>query len=233
MAYTARQLITKSYYLSQIVARELQTVSGSQLADGLDLLNALLDVKGSDLRLIPYFQRYSFPTVQGQEEYFIENLLAVENLTFNLGSVRFSMNEMSRNEYFGSPRVDGVQSLPYQYRCERELGGMRIYLYFLPNANLTIKLSGKFGLTQVTLDEDLSLTYDLFYLEYLRYALAQYICQDWGNTFPEPSELKLAEIRKKLMDTNPPDLRIQKRGYFGSGVVFDWQTINLYRGYYP
>lgn len=234
MAFTARQLITKSYYLSQIVARELQTVSGAQISDGLDLLNALIDVKGSDLRLIPYFQRDSFVTVAGQEEYFIPNLLAVETMTFNLGDVRFSMNEMSRREYFGTPRVDNVQSLPFQYRCERELGGTRIYLYFEPNAVYTVKLSGKFGLDSVTLDQDMSLTYDLYYLEYLRYALAEYICQDWGQTFPEPSRMKLEEMRKKLLDTNPPDLTVQKIGYFGDARdTLDWQTINLTTGYYP
>jgi len=234
MAITARQLITKSYYLSQIVARELQTVSGTQLADGLDLLNALLDVKGSDLRLIPYFRRDSFPTIAGQEEYFRPNLLAVETLTFNLGDVRFGMQEMSRREYFGTPRVDNVQSLPFQYRAERELGGTRLYLYFQPNGVYTVKLSGKFGLTQVTYDDDMSLTYDLYYIEYLRYALAEYICQDWGQTFPEPSRMKLEEMRKKLLDTNPPDLTIQKLGYFGDARdTLDWQTINLTTGYFP
>lgn len=234
MAETALQLITKSFYLSQIVSRQLQTVSGDQITQGLELLNALLAIKGSDLRLIPYFQRYDFPTVAGQEEYFIDNLLLVDAITFNLGSVRFPMQEMTRYEFFGTPRVDNIQSLPFSYRCERELDGMRIFLYFPPNAVYTVKLSGKFGLTSVTLHQDMSLTYDGFYREYLRFALAEYLCLDYGATMPEPAKMKLNEITKKLLDTSPKDLSIQKRSYFRDGRGgLDWQTINLSEGYWP
>ncbi|MGL6123754.1 MAG: hypothetical protein ACRC1W_12220 [Shewanella sp.] len=234
MAYTGLQLITKAYYLSQVVSRELQTVSGVQVSDGLELLNALLDVKGSDLRLIPYYQRYDFPTVAGQEEYFIENLLAVDAMTFNLGDVRFPMQDMTRYEYFGTPRVDNVNSLPFSYRCERELGGLRIFMYFPPNAVYTVKLSGKFGLTQVTLMQDMSLTYDLYYLEYLRFALAEYICLDYGQTFPQPAKMKLEEMRKKLLDTSPKDLSLRKLNYFyDARGGLTWQQINIGGGYTP
>lgn len=233
MAYTALQLITKAYYLSQVVSRQLQTVSGEQVADGLELLNALLDVKGSDLRLIPYFTRDEFPTVAGQEEYFIDNLLQVDAMTFNIGTVRYPMREMSRRQYFATGRVDDIQTLPWSYRQERELGGTRIYLYFEPGGVYTVKYSGKFGLTDVTLTQDMSLTYDLYYIEYLRFALAQYICLDYGATFPEAAQMKFAEIRKKLMDINPVDLMIQKKTYFNSTPTIDWQFINIGVGYLP
>lgn len=234
MAYTALQLITKSYYLSQIVSRGLQTVSGEQITDGLDLLNSLLAFKGSDVRLIPYFRRDSFPTIAGTEEYFRPNLLAIDAITFNLGDVRFPMQEMTRKDYFNSPRVDNISSLPFSYRAERELGGMRLYLYFQPGAVYTVKLSGKFGFDEVTLTTDLSLTYDTFYIEYLRYALAEYICSDWGATFPDQSMQKFKEIQDKIMDVSPPDLSIQKSSYFGDRRGgLDWQYINLGVGYVP
>ena len=60
MVYSALQLITRSYYLSQVVSRQLQTVSGDEITDGLYLLNALLDYKSTDVRLIPYFTRFEF-----------------------------------------------------------------------------------------------------------------------------------------------------------------------------
>ena len=233
MAYTALQLINRAYYLSQVVSRQLQTVDGEQVTDGLFLLNALLDYKSTDLRLIPYFQRATFPTVQGQEDYFIPNLLYVDSLTFNLNTVRFSLIETTRKEYFDGPRVDTIQSLPYMYRVERELGGSRIYLYFLPSQVFTMKLSGKYALSEVTLTTDLSLTYDQFYIEYLRYSLAKEICEEWGVTFPDESKSHLASMEKKLMEVSPPDLSIQKRPYFGGLPGWDWQMINLYKGYVP
>lgn len=233
MAYTALTLITKAYYLSQVVSRELQTVSGSQIADGLELLNALLDVKGSDLRLIPYFKRDAFVTIANVEEYYRPNLLQIDAMTFNIGTVRYPMRELTRREYFASGRVDDIANLPWSFRQERELGGTRIYLYFLPGGEYTVKLSGKFGLTNVSLTEDLSLTYDLYYLEYLRYALAEYICSDYGCTFPDQSAQKFSEIRKKLMDINPADLKLNKRSYFTTNRGIDWQFVNCGVGYLP
>ncbi len=233
MAYTALQLITRSYYLSQIVSRNLQVVTGDQVTDGLYLLNALLDYKSTDLRLIPYFQRYTFNAVQGQESYYIPNLLMVDDLTFNIGEVRYSLIENTRAEYFAGPRVDNIQSLPYCYRIERELGGLRIYLYFVPQDAYVMKLSGKFALSEVALQTDMSLTYDTYYIEYLRYALAAEICEEWGATFPDQSKMKFMAMEKKLMEVSPPDLSINKRAYFGSHSIFGWQEINLYKGYLP
>lgn len=233
MAYSALQLITKAYYLSQVVARELQIVDGQQAADGLDLLNALLDFKGSDLRLIPYFKRDEFPTISGVEEYYRPGLLQVDSMTFNIGVVRYPMREMARRDYFAGGRVDNITNLPWSYRQERELGGTRLYLYFLPGDVYTVKISGKFALENVTLMQDMALTYDTYYIEYLRYELANYICAEYGATFPDQSAMKLEEMRKKLMDVNPPDLRVRGRSYFNSEPAIDWQFINLGVGFLP
>ncbi len=227
MAYTARELITRSFFLSQVVSRGLQTVSGEQITDGLYLLNALLDYKSTDLRLIPYFQRTTFNTVAGTESYFVDDLLYIDSLTFNIGTVRYSLLDFTRKEYFANPRVDDVQSLPYCYRAERELGGMRIFLYFVPADVYVMKISGKYGFSEVTLDTDLSLVYDLYYIEYLRYSLASEICEEWGSTFPDQSKLKLTAMEKKLMDVSPADLSMTKRGYFSGVPALDWQLCNL------
>jgi hypothetical protein len=233
MAYTALQLITRSYYLAQLVSRDLQTPTGDQISDGLYLLNAILDFKGTDLRLIPYFTNFTLPTVQGQELYVIPNLLLIDTITFNIGPVRYSMNEMTRYEYFGTPRVDNIQSLPYGYRYERQLDGGNLYLYFLPQDVYQVKIWGKFALTEVGLQTDLSTLYDFYYIEYLRYELANYLCGEYGDTFPEASQKKLDEIRKKLMDVSPKDLAIRKRSYFTGSPSFGWQEVNLFKGWWP
>lgn len=233
MAYTALQLITRAYYLSQIVSRQLQTPTGDQITDGAYLLNALLDIKASDLHLIPYFNEYVFNAIQGQEMYFVPNLAYVDSLTFNIGVTRYPLIDASRKEYFAGPRIDNVQSLPYEYRIERCLNGANVFLYFVPADTYVMKLWGKFGLTDVTLTTDLSLIYDTYYIEYLRYALAEYICCEWGSTFPDEAKTKYAEIRKKLMMISPADLSIVKRGYFNGMPALDWQQINIGRGWVP
>lgn len=233
MAYSALQLITRSLFLSQIVSRDAQEPTASQISDGLYLLNALLSFKGTDLRLIPYFTRYEFDSVPNQEEYFIENLYFVDTLTFNIGPVRYSMREQTRDTYFGSARVDNIANLPFSYRVERELGGARIYLYFLPGGVYQMKLTGKFALTNVTLTTDLETLYDDFYIEYLRYALAEYICSEWGATFPEESKQKYKEMVKKITEPSPADLSITKSSYFNQRGGLDWQSINIGKGWWP
>ena len=233
MAYSALQLINRAYYLSQVVARELQTPKQNQIADGLYLLNALLDFKGTDTRLIPYYQRTTFTGVIGQEAYVLPNLLLVDTLTFNIGQIRYPMTDMTRDMYFGTARVDNIQSLPFSYRVERGLGGCTIYLYYVPNAAYIFNLSGKYGLTDVSLFTDMASVYDTYYIEYLRYGLAEYICSEFGATFPDECKMQLARIEKKLLDVEPADLSATYSNYFDKGYGIDWQTANLSTGYWP
>lgn len=233
MAYTARMLITRAYYLSQVVSRQLQTVSGEQVNDGLFLLNALLEFKGTDLREIPYFKRDTLTLQAGVDEYFIQNLLYVDAMTYNIGVVRYPMSELTRKQFFDTARVDNIQALPFSYRVEREKGGSRIYLYFAPQDNYILKLSGKFGFTNVTLDTDLTLYYDNFYIEFLRYQLAEYICSDYGATFPDESKAKLREMEEKILDVSPADLSIRKTTFFTTQSPMDWQAINISGGWFP
>ena len=233
MAITARELISRSFYLSGVVSRGLQTVSGEQLSDGLYLLNALLEFKGSDTRLIAYYQEYELNTVAGTESYFIPNLLEAETVTFNLDSVRFGMVKKSRKQYFGTSRVDNIQSLPFTYHVERKLGGAQLYLYFEPNQVYPIKIWGKFGLTDVDYDTDLTLTYDKFYIEYLRHALANYICADYGINMPDQANANYKELQKKLTEVSPADLTIPKATYFSDRETLNWAVVNLSFGYLP
>lgn len=233
MAYSALTLITRSWYLSGIVARNLETVSGDQITDGLFLLNTLLDFKASDLRLIPYFTRYANVFTVGQEMYFVPNLYAVETMTFNINQLRYPMTQMNRDVYFGSGRVDNIVSLPFSYHVERVEGGSNIYVYFLPNQAYPFNLIGKFALTEVTLMQDMSLVYDNFYLEYLRYGLAEMFCNEYNIAFA-PEKAKMLQIyEKKLQDVSPPDLSMKKINFMNDGTTLNWALVNVSGGYVP
>lgn len=233
MAYTALALINNAYYTSGMVARNLEEVTGQQQSDGLIFLNEVLDTKASHPVLLPYWRRSSFTAVIGQEEYFIENLLEMEYLTFNLGEVRYSMLEKSRREYFATGRVDNVQSLPFDWRLEREKGGARLYLYFLPSQNYEMKYHGKFGLTDVALATDLSLTYDGFYLAYLRYALAKYICDENDIEMPPGKLHRLRTYEQQLISVSPPDLTMKKMSTLQVHRGLNWADVNLGMGWRP
>ncbi len=233
MSYTARQLITRSWFLSGIVARRLQSVTGDQAVDGLFLLNALLDWKSIQIDLIPYWTYYEFPAVIGQEQYFIPNLFAVETLTFNIDVVRYPTDFTTRSSYFGTGRIDNIQSLPSNWYFNRSLGGGSIYMYFLPQGNYPIKIMGKFGLQDVTLDTDLLTVYDPSYLEYLRYALAQYMCSEYGILMNPESKGILMALQRTLMDVSPPDLSIRKTSILTAVSGINFGDVNIGHGWRP
>lgn len=232
MTYTVVQLITDAYYLSGRLARGLQIITGSQLNTGLRLLNAVITVKSVNERLIPYFTEYQFNAVVGQEEYFISNLIYAETLTFNYQNVRYSMQPMGRREYQGSPRVNNIQSLMFDYHVERTKGGSNLFMYFLPDMNYPCTLWGKFSLTTVVLNQNLEDTLDQFYIEYLRYALAEYICHDNNIAFQPQNKEKLEEYEQAFLDIGPPDLTIEHVSGIGQRPIADmWGQANLGRGW--
>ena len=210
MAYTTTQLIADAYYLSGIVAREFQTVSGTQAIDGLRLLNFFLAVKTADTNLVPYYREFTFPAVVNQQNYFVENLIGVETVTFELGNVRYAVDILGRKDYYGTSRVNNVPSLMSTVRCERKKGGMNLAFYFTPSQAFPVQVWGKAGLDSVTGTEDLEDTYDLFYIEYLRHGLAEYICSDNGATFQPQAAKRLDELEQILSQISPPDLSVRK-----------------------
>jgi hypothetical protein len=228
MAYLATQLISEAYYLAGVVARGQQTVTGQQASDGLRLLNALLAMKTANGRKVPYFSQYTTNAVIGQETYLIPNLIDSEAVTFNQQTIRFSMQEQNRKKYFGSARVNNIQSLPFNFHLERTKGGANLYLYFLPNDTYPITITGKFSLTKIaSLDTDLETTLDDFYIEYLRYALADYICNQYNLSFAPQSQTKLNEYEAIVTDVSPLDLTVTKLSSLQSGNGLNWAMVNF------
>lgn len=233
MAYTVTELINRAFYLSQVVSRELEQVSGQQIADGLVWLNALLSLKSAHSRLIPYYQQYQFNAVPGQEEYFVLNLVQPETLTFNIGPVRYSTQPVSRRPYFGAGRVDNITSLPFNWHFERVLNGSNIFLYFLPDSNYPIKIWGKFGFENVELNQDLLLTFDEYYIDYLRYRLALRICSEYGIPMQPQAMDELRELEEAMTDVSPPDLTLTKYSSLQGETGINWGDINIGRGWRP
>jgi len=201
----AVQLINKAYIYSGVVARSLDAVSGDQGADGLTLFNDMLAEKSMTGDLVPYYGKIVVPTVDGQTEYFVQNLIDISTLTFNLNTVRFATGLRKRQAFFGSSRADNIKSLPYTYFWERSNGGAKIYLYFIPNQNYPLTITGKFFLDSVTNDTDLDLTLDRYYQLYLTYCLADYICT-WNKVTPNQNVLKkIGEFEDNLFNMNSVD----------------------------
>lgn len=155
MSYTVIKLVTNAYYASGIVSREFETVSGSQMNDGVDFLNDVLTDKAIEKDMIPYYQKYTLPAVAGQEKYFIPNLESIETLVFYIDDVRYQTRMINRKVYFGSSRANNIDSLPFNWHMERCPGGANLYLYFFPQTTYPLEIWGLFRLGKVQINQDL------------------------------------------------------------------------------
>lgn len=225
------ELIANSYYLSNIVGRDLQTVSGSQLADGLRLLNNILSEKSMSGRYIPYYGHSTLNTIVGQEEYDIAGLIVTDAVTFNIGDVRYSMRRQNRRYYFGSPRIDNLDSLPYSYYVERQKDGSKLYLYFLPSQVYEVRITGKFALQQLAADDVVSDLLDNFYISYLEYLLGRRLCDFYDQEWPAQKQKTLQEIEDQLTDIAPQDLTQQKLSTLSNQQGYNWADVNLGEGW--
>lgn len=233
MTYTARQLITKAYYRSGIVAREFKTVSGQELSDGLDMLNDLLAISQVDSQLIPYMRYYNFSTVEGQEKYYIPYLIQAFVALFNLDGLRFAITFPTRDVYFGSSRVESLETLPVRARIERSLNGSDMYFYPLPNKVYPIKIWGKFGLTETTFDADLLLSYERSYLTYLKNKLARVICIEFDKV-PSPElmrEIVIYEEKVRLITVQDMSIKTVRTIGSGDNVADKWFAMILGGGW--
>lgn len=232
MPYISNELITSSYYASGVVSREFETVSGAQVADGLRWLNNIITEKDVDEGMVPYESTVTLTAVQGQEKYPIPNLIQIDTLVFFLDAVRYSMKYEQRNAYFGSSRVENVQTLPFEWYWERGLGGGNLYIYFQPDRAYPMEIHGIMRIPSVTLFQDLSLTMDEFFTTYLHYALADRICAEYEYETP-PNVLRQlgkyeAFINKK---SRILDLRIAKQSTLQKRGSLNYGFINLGKGW--
>lgn len=156
MAYTVANLITDAYYISGIVSREFETVSGQQGNVGLHVLNNILTDKAIEKDMIPYYLKYNFNAVPGQGTYFIPNLEEIDTLVFYLSNVRYQMRQVDRIAFKGSSRAENISSLPFNWNIERCLGGSNISLYFFPDQAYPMEAWGLFRLGHVTMQQDLA-----------------------------------------------------------------------------
>jgi len=233
MTYPATQLISEAFYISSVVGHDFQVMSGAELSYGLNLLNSVINRLRIQSDMIPYTRTgYNFVATAGQELYFIPNLTAISTLVFYTGSVRWAMVEVPRVSYFGSNRVQNIESLPVSYHTERVLGGMNVYLYFPPNQAYQMELTGLFAPAPVTTGTDLSAVFDGYFIDYLKYATAVKICIDYDVMIPPQVAKELSEYQMQIKKiSSPPDLTMQFISSFGNSNSINYAQVAIGQGF--
>ena len=77
--------------------------------------------------------------------------------------------------------------------------------------------------------------YSTSYLEYLRYALAEYLCSEYGVIFNPQSQQILKQMKRTLMYVSPPDLIMSKASVLNSSRLggMTWAQVNIGKGFTP
>lgn len=234
MAYLTSELVANAYYIANIVSREFETVTGQQASDGLNILNDLLADKTANNSMIPYTDRYTFTATAAQSTYFVPNLIYADVFTFFINDIRYETRNQQRQDFFGSFRATAIQSLPFNWHAERKLGGTNIYLYFVPNTAYPMEIWGQFSLSSVTQFQDLSLTLDRYYINFLKYELAVRLCKEYGYNVPPAVNEQLEEYYRWIgSSTNTVDLKMQKLSSLTTGSAINYAIVNLSGGYIP
>jgi hypothetical protein len=225
------QVITQAAYLSGVTARGLSIVNSEEGTDGLFFLNLLLSEKGIMGDYIPYYTFFQFPTVAGQETYFVPNLATADTITFNDESVRYVLIPTNRRTYFGAPRANAIQSLPYICYLETVLGGANIWFYFLPNQVYTINVEGRFQLSSVTYATDLDTYFDLAFQSLLIYELTERFCESFLISMNPTVKQRLEQLKSQWRDRNYLDLNQQKVSTLAKFGGFSYAQVNIGRGW--
>jgi hypothetical protein len=231
-AYTTLKLITNAYYESGIVSRGFETVSGQQTQDGLDFLNDLIQEKTVENNMIPYYQEYDFQAVINQERYFIPNLIEIDTFVFFIDTVRYQTQNRARRSYFGTSRAENIQSLPGSWHMERCFGGANLYIYFKPNQQYPLTIWGQFRLNNVTINQDLSLTLDRFYITLLRLELSERLCAEYNYATPPGISRALASLQASISKRSGPlDMQIQKLSSLQRRGGINYAQVNIGHGW--
>lgn len=234
MAYLASNLISDAYYLSGIVSRQFEKPTGDQMSDGLRLLNDVLADRTIDEATIPYTSKYTLTATPATPEYFIPDLIDIEVFVFYINSLRYETRNEKRKEFRGSFRPTNIQSLPWNWNFERKLNGGTLSLYFVPDTNYPLEIWGSFRLSSVTEFQDLSLTLDNFYTNFLQYLLADRICQFNSYAVPLNVSQQLERYYKWISgNTNVMDLRMRKLSSLNGGTAINYAIVNLSGGWLP
>ncbi len=234
MAYLSSELIADSYYLAGIVSREFETPTGAQMKDGLRLLNNVLQDRTVNQSTIPYTSKYTLTAVAATPEYFIPDCIDIDVFVFYINSLRYETRNQQRNDFRGSFRATDIKSLPWNWNFERKLNGGTLSLYFVPDVAYPLEIWGSFRLASVTEFQDLSLTLDQFYTNFLQFLLAERLCQFNSYTVPMDVAKQLENYYKWIgNNSNIMDLRMQKLSSLSGGAAINYAIVNLSGGWMP
>lgn len=234
MGVKVTELIGIAYNQANIAALNYTPLSDDQLKLGLYSLNQVLGEVLIDDGLIPYWKRYDDEFVINQETYEIPYLINVQTFTFVIdGDVRYPILPDNFRDYWGSAKAINIQTLPSIFTVKRTLTGSEVSVTPNPNKAYAFTIYGAFGLLSADYNDDLSDTYDQYYITYLTALTARMICVNASMAIPAQLEQHIAKYEAKIRNKSQPlDLTNAYTTMFGGTYTFNYMQAYSGNGYY-
>lgn len=216
MAITTQEVASDALYESGIVSSELETPTAGLIKKAIKQINYILSQEATNLGLNPYYDTYEYTAIIGDEARFIPNLIQPETITYSKNGIRYPLNWLPRDQYFGSGRLNNIETYPSLWFSEPKLGGATIYVYPLPNAAYEFQIHAKFRLQMVTQFQDLSLSLEPHFIDYITHRCAERMCVIEGFVCPDNVTKLIRESESYLRSLMaPPDYSMKIRPHLG------------------
>jgi len=199
---SVREFVSDSY---QIISASTPTVPlhGNDLSKGIALLNRLLSQYSANGLMITVSKQVDFTLLTGQgsvtfgpatfvplPDITTEGRLAnLENAWVTLSNVTYPLIQEGRNDFFSSYKYETLLGLPRYVIVKPETNITTVQVFPAPSQSYELSIYGKFQLTDLTSNDDMS-TLPTYYYLYLQFALAKYLAVYKGRISAWTPELE-------------------------------------------
>jgi len=167
-----RLLIQQSYRFGQILAEEGEDASSTQLSQGLILFNQILNKISIDGFEIPLITEETTNLISGQEDLDLPGWIKLLKVQYLQGTVKLPIELLDFNSYLSQSVItqsSGIPTIGYQKRTQT---GITLKVFFKPNSDYPLYLTGYKTLINATLETDLAGSIEGFMQDYFLYQLA-------------------------------------------------------------
>lgn len=233
---TTNKLIQGAFTLCGKFAND-KNLSGPNFSQGLEVLNSLLDFYSASSDLIGYYKTIEFPLVISQKEYIISRDISLNpdvifdqcilplHVQLNLSSVRYPVEIVPDIYDYNISRYDNVTTIPWRVYFQNSPGATTLDFIVFPSSDFTCKLKGKFALTYLEENENIT-TLPNYYHLFLKFALGRMLSKHYiGSAWPPENEAMYKELLDSVTSANDMSLAANT----GASLKTRWND-NYYNG---
>lgn len=219
---TVREFVEDSY---KLVSASSPTVPlhGSDLSFGIKRLNALLRSYAATGMMLTIGKTESVNLTIGQQnvttgpstvsptpDISVGKIISIENAWLLLDGVTYPLINISRPEFNGAWKYEPLQGLPRFIVWVPATETVSLRLYPAPSQAYEFNVRGKFQLSNLTSNDDMSLLPD-YYERYLNFALAKDLAVFKGRmeAWTPLLEKMYQDARDNMVNSSPVNVAIQ------------------------